>query len=131
MNFGVKWGLNYGAVHALRKAAGKGAQYSSNCIIGQDLTLEEYCEAIADAKVLASEPGQFSYGLGALVVGRICEVAFERLTNRKERFSQIMKEMLFDPLKMDSAAFYLEDGDPRIETFPQLYGGVLRNKDKI
>ena len=38
-----------------------------------------------------------------------------------------MKEMLFDPLKMTSAAFYLDDDDPRVAKIPQLYGGVLRN----
>ena len=48
--------------------------YSSNCIIGQDCTLAEYCDAIADAGVLVCEPGTLSYGLGALVLGRVCEV---------------------------------------------------------
>ena len=45
-------------------------------------------------------------------------MAFERLTGRKERFSSIMKEMLFDPLKMKSAAFYLDDDDPRVAKIP-------------
>ena len=35
--------------------------------------------------------------------------------------------MLFKPLGMESAAFYLEDGDPRIAKIPVLYGGVLRD----
>ena len=48
--------------------------YSSNCIIGQSSTLSEYCDAIADAGVLVCEPGTLSYGLGALVLGRVCEV---------------------------------------------------------
>ena len=63
----------YGAAQALRRKAGKGF-YSSNCIVGQDVSLAEYCDAIAEAGVLVCEPGTFSYGLGALVLGRVIEV---------------------------------------------------------
>ena len=43
-----------------------------------------------------------SYGLGALVLGRVCEVAYERIHRTKKRFSDIMAEMLFKPLDMTS-----------------------------
>ncbi len=41
--------------------------------------------------VLVGEPGTLSYGLGALVVGRVCEVAYERMSGTRKRFSHIMK----------------------------------------
>ena len=52
--------------------------YKSSCILGQDLTLEEFCDVIAEAGALATEPGQFSYGLGATVLGRVIEVVYEK-----------------------------------------------------
>ena len=108
----------------LRRVAGGG--YSSNCIIGQDKTLAEYCDAIAVAGVLTAEPGTFSYGLGALVLGRVCEVASARLTRTQEKFSDIMTRLLFRPLKMNTAAFYLPNGDPRTQNIPTLFGGMPR-----
>ena len=128
LRFGIPLGKEYGAAQALRRATG--GAYSSTCIIGQPMTLEAYCDAIAAAGVLVCEPGTFSYGLGALVVGRVCEVAFERSTGRKERFSRIVDELLFRPLGMTSAAFYLEDGDPRASRVPELYGGALARSDE-
>ena len=115
---------HFGAAQVLRRATG--GDYSSNCIIGQDKTLAEYCDAIAAAGVLTSEPGAYSYGLGALVLGRVCEVASQRLTKTHEKFSDIMARLLFRPLDMHSAAFYLPDGDPRAALIPTLFGGVPR-----
>ena len=114
----------FGAAQVLRRATG--GDYSSNCIIGQDKTLAEYCDAIAAAGVLTTEPGTFSYGLGALVLGRVCEVVSARLTHTEEKFSDIMTRLLFRPLKMHSAAFYLPNGDPRAPKIPTLFGGVPR-----
>lgn len=120
------FGNEFGVAQALRKQAGNG-YYSSNQIIGQDATLAEYCNAIAGAGVLACEPGTLSYGLGALVVGRVIEVAFAKKTGRTLLFSEIMREMLWGPLGMDSAAFYLNDDDERIAKVPQLYSAVLKD----
>ena len=40
------------------------------------------------------------------------------------KLSQIMHALLWKPLGMDSAAFFLQDGDPRILKMPQLYGAL-------
>ena len=117
------FGHQYGVAQALRRQKGIGF-YSSNSIIGQNTTLEEYCDAIAEAGYLTDEPGTFSYGLGALLLGRIIEVVSERESGKHERFSRICEKKLFEPLGMSSAAFYLNDGDPRIAKIPQLYGAV-------
>ena len=123
----VELGLEYGAVQALRRASGKGA-YSSTCILGQEVSLAQYCDAIAEAGVLVSDPGTFSYGLGALVVGRVVEVLFERLRGASCRFADVVTQMLFEPLGMSSAAFYLDEADPRVAKMPVLYGGRLRDE---
>lgn len=112
-----------GVVQVLRRTAGKG-QYSSNAIIGQDVTLEEYVDAIAAAGVLTVEPGMFSYGLGNLVLGRVIEVIVASTHGVHKPFSTIMSEMLFEPLGMSTAAFFLSDNDPRIAKFPELYGST-------
>ena len=52
------FGYQFGVVQALRRKKGIG-YYSSNSIIGQNSTLEEYCDAIASAGYLVSEPGTF------------------------------------------------------------------------
>jgi CubicO group peptidase (beta-lactamase class C family) len=97
--------------------------YRSSCILGHRLNLEEFCDAIAAAGVLTCEPGTPSYGLGASVLGRVIEVAYERLHGKPRRLSEIFREMLFDPLGMtSSAAFFLPDGDPRTQRIPKLYG---------
>ena len=57
------------------------------------------------------------------------EVVWEKKTGSFLRFSEIMKQLLFDPCGMDEAAFFLPDGDPRVARIPTLYGapklGVL------
>jgi CubicO group peptidase (beta-lactamase class C family) len=121
------FGHQYGVAQALRRKNGIG-YYTSNTIIGQNATLEEYCDAIASSGYLVSEPGTFSYGLGALILGRIIEVVLEKETGKFLRFSEICNEKLFKPLRMNSAAFYLDDGDPRISKVPQLYGAVLNDE---
>ena len=121
------FGHQYGVAQALRKKNGIG-YYTSNTIIGQNATLEEYCNAIAAAGYLVAEPGTFSYGLGALILGRIIEVVLEKETGKFLRFSEICNEKLFKPLRMNSAAFFLDDGDPRISKVPQLYGAVLNDE---
>ena len=49
----------YGVVQVLRLA--QGGNYSSNQIIGQPVSLAAYCDNIANAGVLVSDPGTFSY----------------------------------------------------------------------
>ena len=104
------FGKEYAIANALRRQKGNGSHYTSNTIIGQDSTLAEYVDAIAAAGYLTCEPGAMSYGLGALVIGRIIEVAHEKETGSFKRFSAIVAERLFRPLSMDSAAFFLDDG---------------------
>lgn len=123
------FGHQYGVVQSLRRQNGIG-YYSSNSIIGQNATLEEYCDAIAAAGYLASEPGTFSYGLGALLLGRIIEVIWEKKVGRFVRFSEICNQKLFRPLNMDTAAFFLDDGDPRSSKIPQLYGAVAKDSSE-
>ena len=60
-------------------------------------------------------------------VGALHQVAYERLHGKPARFADIVAELLFKPLGMDSATFYLNDGDPRAGKVPTLYGGVLRD----
>jgi CubicO group peptidase (beta-lactamase class C family) len=54
-------------------------------------------------------------------------VAYERLHGKPARFADIVAELVFKPLNMDTAAFYLHDEDPRVCKIPTLYGGVLRD----
>jgi len=96
--------------------------YASSCILGQDVDLAGFCDAIARAGVLATEPGQYSYGLGATVLGRVIEVAWAKHTGAAKPLSAIFAEMLFRPLGMRDAAFFLADGDPRAARIPALYG---------
>ena len=44
------------------------------------------------------EPGEFSYGLGNTVLGRVIEVVWERKTGEFMRFSHIMARLLFEPV---------------------------------
>lgn len=99
--------------------------YRSTAIVGADLTLEQFVETIAEAGVLTCEPGEFSYGHGATVLGRVIEVVYERKHGVFKRFSAIMDELLFTPLGMTDATFFLADGDPRRHRVPTLYGAVL------
>jgi len=127
----LKLGLHYGAASALRRQRDEKGYFSSNQIIGQECTLEEYCDALAGTGVLVCEPGEFSYGLGALVLGRVVEVAYKRLTGKKAPLSAIMKELLWVPLGMSSAEFFLPDGDPRAALLPTLYGGAIEADGKL
>ena len=121
------FGHQYGVAQALRRKNGIG-YYTSNTIIGQNATLEQYCDAIASSGYLVSEPGTFSYGLGALVLGRIIEIILEKKTGKFVRFSEICNQKLFKPLGMNSATFYLYEGDPRISKIPQLYGALSNDQ---
>ena len=99
--------------------------YRSTSIVGADLTLEEFVDTIGSAGVLTCEPGEFSYGHGATVLGRVIEVLYEKTRGKFKKFSEIMSELLFDPLGMKDAAFFLADGDPRVNRIPTLYGAML------
>jgi CubicO group peptidase (beta-lactamase class C family) len=105
--------------------------YKSSCILGQDLTLEEFCDAIAEAGALATEPGQFSYGLGAAVLGRVIEVVYEEHGGSKKKLSGIFEELLFRPLGMQDAAFFLDDGDPRVGRIPTLCGVKVDEDSRV
>ena len=48
--------------------------YRSTNILGADCDLAAFCDTLAEAGVLACEPGEFSYGLGNTVLGRVIEV---------------------------------------------------------
>eukprot|EP01064_Diplonema_japonicum_P000381 TRINITY_DN10270_c0_g1_i1.p1 TRINITY_DN10270_c0_g1~~TRINITY_DN10270_c0_g1_i1.p1 ORF type:complete len:438 (+),score=83.25 TRINITY_DN10270_c0_g1_i1:34-1347(+) len=96
-------GENYSAAAAIRQAVHPEV-FNSSCIIGSHLTLAEYCDKIAEAGVLVCEPGNFSYGLGALVVGRVLEVVHGK------PFSQILSELIFKPLGMN-ASFFISSPD--------------------
>ena len=99
--------------------------YRSTSIVGANLTLEEFVDTIGEAGVLTCEPGEFSYGHGATVLGRVIEILYEKSRGTFKKFSEIMSELLFLPLGMNDAAFFLLDSDPRIGRVPTLYGAVL------
>ena len=99
--------------------------YRSTCIVGANLTLEQFVDTIGRAGVLTCEPGEFSYGHGATVLGRVIEILYEQSRGTSKKFSEIMSELLFYPLGMDEAAFFLADDDPRVSRIPTLYGAVL------
>ena len=99
--------------------------YRSTNILGADLTLEQFVNTIGEAGVLTCEPGEFSYGHGATVLSRVIEVLYETSRGKSQKFSEIMSELLFDPLEMNDAAFFLGDDDPRIDRIPTLYGAKL------
>lgn len=120
----VGFSQEYAVAWELRRRVAPG-YYSSLDIVGSDLPLPEWCDAVAEAGVLVCEPGTFSYGLGATVLGRVIEVAFKRGSGEDKRFDQILTEMLWKPLGMDEAAFFLSDGDPRVGRVPVLYGAEL------
>jgi CubicO group peptidase (beta-lactamase class C family) len=123
----------YGIASALRQGAaerrGKKQYYTSTSIVGMDLNLSEFCDVVCEAGVLVEEPGSMSYGHGATVVGRICEVCYNNNVThanvgdaRYKFLQEIMQEMLFTPLGMKDATFFLGDGDPRIARVPMCYG---------
>jgi CubicO group peptidase (beta-lactamase class C family) len=55
----------------------------------------------------------------------VIEVCNERDTGTFKRLSEIMDELLFTPLGMSDAAFWLPDGDLRASRVPTLYGARL------
>ena len=76
--------------------------------------------------------GEFSYGLGNTVLGRVVEVVWERRHGSFLRFSEIMKRLLFAPLGMAEAGFFLPDGDPRAACTrapPQIFTGLAQTLD--
>lgn len=115
------FGPRYAIANALRERAHP-TVYRSCCILGHDLTLAQFCDVIAAAGVLVCEPGTPSYGLGASVLGRVIEVVYERTRGFAKPLSAIFDELLFTPLAMSTAAFFLRDDDPRIRRMPRLYG---------
>ncbi|MEQ9260103.1 MAG: serine hydrolase domain-containing protein [Roseovarius sp.] len=96
--------------------------FTSTAILGQTVTLEEFCDTIARTGVLSTEPGQFSYGLGSAVLGRVIEIVYQRQINSRKSLSDIFHEQLFAPLQMNDATFYVTPDDPRAERIPTLYG---------
>ena len=101
--------------------------YRSTAILGADLTLEQFVDTIAQAGVLTCEPGEFSYGHGATVLGRLIEIVYEKKHGTFKRLSDIMVELLFEPLGMNDATFFISDDDLRRERVPTLYGAVMSN----
>jgi CubicO group peptidase (beta-lactamase class C family) len=99
--------------------------YRSSSILGANLSLRDFVDIIGNAGVLTCEPGEFSYGHGATVLGRIIEILYERSRGEFKKFSEIMSELLFEPLDMNDAAFFLADDDRRIDRIPTLYGALL------
>lgn len=99
--------------------------YRSTSILGADLTLQQFVDVIGSAGVLTCEPGEFSYGHGATVLGRVIEILFEKSRGKSRKLSEIMSELLFEPLGMQDATFFLADGDSRVVRIPTLYGANL------
>ena len=56
----------------------------------------------------------------------VAQVLYERLRGVKLRFAHVVEQMLFAPLQMASATFYMADGDARAALVPTLYGGKMR-----
>ena len=104
--------------------------YRSSSILGADITLQEFVDTIGNAGVLTCEPGEFSYGHGATVLGHIIEILYEKSRGEFKKLSEIMSALLFEPLEMEDAAFFLEDGDHRVKRIPTLYGALL-NSDGV
>jgi len=108
----------YAIANALRRKINPSI-YTSSCILGHHLDLAGFCNTIAAAGVLSTEPGVISYGLGATVLGRIIEIVYEQHNGVKTPLRDIFKAMLFEPLGMSSATFF----DPSLaKTLPVLYG---------
>ena len=63
-------------------------------------------------------------------MGRIIEILYEKSRGEFKKLSEIMSELLFEPLEMEDAAFFLEDGDHRVKRIPTLYGALL-NSDGV
>ena len=124
------WGCGdvYAIANALRRRRHP-CVYRSTSILGADLDLAEFCDVLSAAGVLVCEPGTFSYGLGATVLGRVIEVAYAAHCGAHRKLSDIFAELLFRPLRLESAAFFLPDGDPRARRLPTLYGATVAQED--
>ena len=112
------------------------AVYRSSSILGADVTLEEFCNVLANAGVLVCEPGSFSYGLGATVLGRIIEVAYARHFHKVNALSDIFQHLLFEPLEMHDSFFFLKQSELGGERYNKLrkrvvplYGAVLEKQE--
>ena len=58
------------------------------------------------------------------MLGRVLEVAYLRATGVAKDFDGIMRELLWAPLGMVNACFFLPDGDPRARATLSLYSVV-------
>lgn len=97
--------------------------YKSSCILGHDINLEKFCEVLAKAGVLVAHPGSFSYGLGATVLGRVIEIAYQKGSSSSKPLDEIFQELLFSPLGMKDAAFFLRGNEhPVTKRIPALHG---------
>ena len=107
------------ACNTLREIAATPELYfTSRRIVGSSLSLRDFCDVIAEAGVLVTEPGQPSYGHGATVFGRVIELT------QNTRLSAYLHETLFKPCNME-VCFFFSDEDPRITRLPGMYSPVI------
>ena len=107
------------ACNTLREIAATPELYfTSRRIVGSSLLLEDFCDVIAKAGVLVTQPGQSSYGHGATVFGRVIEVT------QNTKLSAYLDETLFKPCNMEVCFFFSEE-DPRIMRLPGMYAPVV------
>eukprot|EP00755_Sulcionema_specki_P034057 Sspe_Gene.20850::Locus_7695_Transcript_1_1_Confidence_1.000_Length_2172::g.20850::m.20850 len=119
-------GKSYAIASALRQQHDP-TIYSSASIVGQGVDLERFCDILAEAGVLVCDPGVFSYGLGATVLGRVIEVV------SRKSLAAAFDEYLLGPLGMSSACFFLDGPTPRL---PPLHGvnasgAVVQAEDSV
>jgi CubicO group peptidase (beta-lactamase class C family) len=91
--------------------------FTSRRIVGSSLSLEDFCDVIANAGVLTAQPGDASYGHGATVFGRVIELT------QNTKLSAFLDETLFEPCDMN-VRFFFEDEDPRAARVPGMYAPV-------
>ena len=76
--------------------------------------------------LLTGQPGEaFRYGLDYDILGMVCEVAHKSHTGEFKRLQNIMKEMIWEPLGMNSTFFFLENGDPRQSDIQQRLAPII------
>ena len=115
---GYDFGATSLACNTLRqKASEPESFFSSGHIVGSSLSVGEFCDVIAKAGVLCTEPGTESYGHGATVLGRIVEVI------QNTKLSDYLAETVFRPCNIE-AEFFFADGDPRVARLPGMYAPV-------
>ena len=103
------------ACNTLREIAAAPERYfTSRRIVGSSLSLADFCDVIAKAGVLCTQPGGNSYGHGATVFGRILEVT------QNAGLSDFLNEILFEPCNME-VRFFFPNGDPRVQRLPAMY----------